>query len=373
MAEVIRAAELPVNKCLDMPWPEFCKLVHGCWAHSTALANWSVQQLAIADLVRTPGMEKPPKRGFVNLYAVAKKSYPDWGWWAGAYKQAGSVLREAEKRYGAMRKDILRFSASLPTFRYPHPYPVHNQSWEARFDDGKPVVRVQFPGGSVDLELRGGPEFGRQLALFRRLVEGKAKKCALAVRGHLTSSSNRRGTMEERTPGGGDRKHWRILVKFVVKTEAAERTADRVLTLCTDPQALWVAELDGRRAWVLNADHVRRACLWQESHRLRLQRWAEDTKAERRSDPYRRRQFNESRERCCLKHARRMDSWVKESVSHLLRFCLRQRVGTVAYLGRDAGFMPGFPWYKLNARLVDALKAEGIEVVADVPQHEGVA
>ena len=361
MFEVIRAAELPVNRCLNMPWADFCKLVHGCWAQSTCLVNWGVQQLAKGDVVRTPKMKSLPKMPKVYLYGLAKKKYHAWAWWAGAYAQANGVLREGEQRYRALRKQIVwDRSAVLPTFRYPHPFPVHNQCWSARYEHGRPVVRVQLPGGMVDLELRGGAEFGRQLALFRSLVDGKAKQCALAIRGHLTSSSNGRQTMEEREPGGSDRKHWRILVKLVVKTEATQRTADRVLTLCTDPAALWVAELDGRRAWALNADHIRRVCEWKAAHDVLLQRWGEDTKAERRGDPDRRRQFNESRERRCQKHARRMDSWIKESVAHLLRFCLRQKVGEVLYLDRDRGFADSFEWYKLNKRLVDEMTRNGI-------------
>lgn len=393
--EVIRAAELPVNRCLSLPWNEFCQLMHSCWEQSTALANWSVQQLVRNDVMRTPGMEKydknmpvcpcvlcsipimkgknkgKPKESGINLYRHWTQSelYPFWG---GACVQANDVIQMAEKRYKALRYEIIwKRSAVPPTFKYPTPFPVKNTNWEPRIEHGKPVINVALPGGRVDLELRTGPEFGRQLTIFHSLIRGDFKKCQLILRGQYTTSSNGRQTLKERSPGGGDRRFLRILCKLVVRTESAKRTSDRILTLCTDPEALWVAELDGRQAWKLNVDHLRRAVLWHESHRVRIQRWSEDCKVERRSNPKRLRQFEESRERCCLKHRRRMDSWIKESVSHLVQFCLRQKVGTVAYTGKDTSFLPGFPWSKLNQRLIDAMKIQGIEVVTDVQTNGG--
>jgi hypothetical protein len=135
------------------------------------------------------------------------------------------------------------------------------------------------------------------------------------------------------------------------------------LTLCTDPASLWVAELDGRQAWLLNADHIKRACDWQAIHKAKRQRWAEDCKAERRSSKSHRQQFQDSRDRCCEKHARRMKSWCQESASHLVRFAQRQHVGVVAYTDADKSFMPGFPWHLLKECLSSALAQAGIQFV----------
>lgn len=391
MDKVIRAAELPVNRCLDMPWADFCKIVHACWAQSTALANWAVQQLARNDVVRTPGMTRmppvplcpcpkctrPKKRGKdrgkprtqgIDLYAHLQDSdlRP---FWDGATVQASSILRESEARYRALRKQVVwERSALPPTFKYPHPLPVHAQAWAARIESGKPVVEVALPGGRVSLELRGGPEFGRQLALFRQVAGGSAARKQLVIRGQMTSGSNGRRTIEDRDPGGGARKHLRILVKLVCEVEAAPRTADRVLTLCTDPAAFWVAELDGRRAWVLNADHIKRTHDWAkvrgwlDAHEDMLDRMAQDSKAERRMKMGRLGQLREAREKRVRKHRSRMRSWMHEITSHLVGFAVRQRVGVVQYKDVDRGFIERFPWARLKGLLADKLAAVGIAI-----------
>jgi hypothetical protein len=115
----------------------------------------------------------------------------------------------------------------------------------------------------------------------------------------------------------------------------------------------------------MNAAHVRNVCLWQELHRVRVQRWAEDTKAESRCDARKKRQFQASRNRACEKHARRMDSWCKEVSSHLARFALRNHVGLVVYQDNDRGFAPGFPWFKLKACLANALAGYNIRLESE--------
>lgn len=369
----IRAVSLPVNSCLDLPWADFCKRLHACLEQSTALANWTARELDRRDVVRLPGVKKLPSMPAIprtrkggkwlrGLYGLASVQFDFCGgFWKGAAICASSIIRAVERKYRKERKAIVWEGRRLPArYRYPVPFPVHANCWDGEFRDGRPVLTVRLPGGPVELSLRGGPEFARQLADFRRVVKGEAKKCQLLLT-FLSSGGSHRQTTDAKGSS------YRIMVKLIVDVPEHETSGGRVLALATDPAALWVAELDGRRAWVLNADHVKRACDWQESHRVRLQRWAEDTKAERRGSPRKRKQFEASRQRCCLKHARRLKTWCQQSAAHLTQFAVRQRVGTVAYSDLAREYLPGFPWHLLKSCLQNALAAVGVELVA-VPE-----
>ena len=374
----VRANSLPVDRgrCLNLTWQDFCSLLRECWEQSTALANWCAVELERRDVVRLPGMKRLPKmpdlpktrkgkKWLKGLYGLASVKFDfEGGFWRGNAICASSVCRAVERKHRRERKEIVWCGERRPArYRYPYPFPVHANCWDAELRDGRPVIVWKAPGGRrVELELRGGPEFGRQLAAFRRVANGEAKKCQMLITRQRCSESCHRQTAEGRRPGGGDRVSYRIMVKLVVEEPVKQAPGDRPLVLLTDPEALWVAELDGRRAWVENADHIKRALDWQEAHRVRLRRWAQDTKAERRCNKRKRRQFEESRRRCVEKHQRRMDSWCKELASHLTRFAVRQKVGHVLYQDIDKGNLPGMPWHKLKQALRDALTAAGIRL-----------
>lgn len=392
---VIRAHTLAVNACLDTEWRDLHKLLHECWRQSTDLANWCARELDRRDVTRTPDLKRLPPmpaipdtrkpadwlgprtkggvlRGLYGLAAVAFRT--DRGFWAGCAQAVAAVTRDVERKYRRERKAIVWDGDRRPArYRYPFPFPVHASCWSAGYEGGKPVLTVSLPGRKVRLQLRGGPEFGRQLADFRRVAAGEAKRCQLLISRQRASEGCHRRTSAEREPGGGERVSYRVTVKMVVEAPRREAPGGRVLTLCTDPAALWVAELDGRRAWVLNADHVKRAVDWQAGHEARRQRWAQDCKAERRGDPRKRKQFQAGRERCAGKHARRMKSWCQECAAHLTRFAVRQRVGLVAYDDSCKDFLPGFPWHLLGQCLGNALAGEGIELAARPSRGEAEA
>jgi len=408
----VRAVSLPVNTCLTMPWGDFCKALHACWEQSTALANWCARELDRRDAVRLPGMgprdmPPPPKipdtkkpkdwkgpktkgnvlRGLYGLAAVALRT--DRGFWAGNLGGVASLTRAVQRKYVQDRPAaIWHGERRSARYRYPYPYGVPAKDWDAEMRDGKPVVVLKLPGveGKVELQLRGGPEFARGLRDFRWVAgcpcpacaEVKAKgderptcrKKQLLITRQRASEGCHRRTDSERPPGGAARVSYRIMVKLIVDGPETQKHGDRVLTLCTDPAALWVAGLDGRRAWVLNADHIKRACDWQERHRVRRQRWAEDCKAERRASRRKRRQFQDRRDKACEKQARRMKSWCQESAAHLARFAARQRVGCVLYSDGDKGFLPGFPWHLLKTCLASALAGHGISLFSTSDEEE---
>lgn len=368
---VIRAFELPLQGCMAETWP----LLRECWRHSTELANWCVFELARADgplLDKHPGVKGRKLKG---LYGLASETFKmKTGWWAGACISASTICRDVESAYRRERNKVVRLhKQSLRTYRYPYPWPVHASGWKAAGLDesGKPWIDVALPGGTVRLHLRGGPEFGRQLTLFRCVVKGDLPRLALSIREQPCSTGCHRPHGAEKAAGGGQSRPMRVMVKMVARLPVLEKPGDRVLTLCTDPRAFWVAELDGRQAWVLNADHVKRAQDWINAHEDMLDRLSQDTKAERRLRTGRLRQLQEARQKRVQKHHDRVASWLHEITAHVVGFAVRQRVGAVVYHDRDRGFISRFPWARLKGLLADKLKAAGITLHAATDEGEG--
>jgi hypothetical protein len=361
---VIRAFELPVQsvECLDGKdgWALLCD----CWREATRLANWGVLQLLRSDVTRTPDLGRLPKRPCLNgarlkgLYGLASETFGfKAGWWAGACISASTILRDVERKYAAERLDVIWRQRLKPTwYAHPYPWPVHAQGWKGcGFEDsGRPWVLATLPGGLARLRLRGGPEFGRQLALFRQVVRGELPRRALVIRQQGSSNSCHRPTVK----AGG--RPCRVMLKMVADVPVTPRPGGRALVLLTDPASFWVAELDGRRAWVLNADHVRRAVARHAEHLRRLQRMAEDAKAERRLTGHRDCRQLPRLGRLAHKDRNRLASFTHEAAAHLVGFAARQGVGEVFYLDRDRGFMPRFPWHELHRKLAEKCAAGGV-------------
>ena len=369
---VVRAFELPLHH-LEAGERDGWDLLRECWREGTCLANWGVQQLLRADVTRLPEMEKLPKMPLIKgvklkgLYGLASESFAfKTGWWAGACNSASTILHTVEQKYRSERLNVLWHRKQDPTtYRYPYPWPVHARGWkEAGFEDGRPFVRLALPGGEVVLRLRGGPEFGLQLGRFRQVVAGNLPRLQLVIRQQGASLGCHRPTVKDRG------KNCRVMVKMVAKLPAKEATGNRVLTLSTDPNAFWVAELDGRQAWVLNNDHMRRAFDWLAKYDAKRQRLAQDRKAERRMNRSHLADINEAQRRCGDKHARRMQSWLHETAAHLVGFCVRNHVGEVLYLDGERDFIPAFPWHRLKSLLSDKLTAAGIQLVTETAHEQ---
>lgn len=204
------------------------------------------------------------------------------------------------------------------------------------------------------MRLRGGPEYVRQMELFRQVVTGGLPRAEIVIRQKRVP-----GTMSR--PGLSDHAgNSRVIVKMVAKVPGKERPGDRVLVLTTDPQSFWIAELDRRLAWVLNNDHMRRGIDGHAAHLRRLQRLSQDAKAERRLSSNRAEFIGERMGQESDKNRNRLASWTHESAAHLVGFATRQNVGTVLYLDRDRGFMPRFPWSDLHSKLASKCAAAGI-------------
>jgi len=127
-----------VTRCCTLPVAEFIggssdslnATLRDCFRLSTDLANWAVQALFCID---SHGVAKTPdavKKWYG--YDEAAKSFAGWSDWAGAMKSAGCVLRAVHRKYLQDRFAVMvRHDQKCLTYRYPAPFPVHNQSWSA--------------------------------------------------------------------------------------------------------------------------------------------------------------------------------------------------------------------------------------------------
>ena len=336
---LVRAIEFPIAEPIGMEWKEFRTLMQDCWRRSTTLANWSMSEQVKAERIRRPEDKKLWKRPTLDLYHLAFLDRKFWGAseWEGGKQAANAVIRFVQKVWAKRRYNVLWIgSESVPRFRYPMPFPVHNQGWEPYFDDGnRPHIRIKLAGDNrTILRLKGGPEFRRQLAGFRQLVEGC--KCGEA-------SIRRR-------PDG------KIMVKLIGHFPAPEKKEGHYAVLRTDSEHFWVVESD-RPLKPVNADDIKRQII---AHRKFLQRIADDTKYEKRWPAAKRKNTNKAREDRCIKHRNRIDTWIHQASAMFVGFCQRQGIAEVLYDDECQDFMPSFPWHQLKTKLAYKLEDAGI-------------
>jgi hypothetical protein len=363
-AYVLRAVTIPVAAPLDVDgstgeaasWSALRTALRTSWQGATAIANWAVAQLATADAVRTPAMPSLPPMPRVYLYPGARRIAPEV-----TPTSVAAILRAVEARYRARRYHVVwRRAEALPTYRYPAPYPVHNQAWHAAVtDEGALTVSVPLAGQRWTLRLRGGVRFARLARAVRSLIAGEAVAGELALL--------QRGTD--------------VLCKMVLwlpRPAGREgRAAAGTLVVRTGGDALWTYHVDDEEPRYLHADQVRR---WILAYDRRRQRLAHDTKAEKRPTKRRGRGIAEARAVWGAKHRARLDSWAHEATAMLAGYAARQHVALVIYDDRDRSYLPRAPWALLRERLRYKLDAVGIalevasgEVIEESPGPLDVA
>jgi hypothetical protein len=175
---LLRAVSMPVAAPIDLSWKELRDRLKPLWQETTRACNWMVTELYARDVHRKPEdttLRPMPK---IYLYPAARLLFP-----ALPSQTVSSLERAVGRKYRARRLEVIwRAGKSLPNYRYPTPLPFHNQSWNARLDDGnRPIVSVRLGDGRVELRLKGGPQFRRQLASFRQIVDGEAEPGELAI------------------------------------------------------------------------------------------------------------------------------------------------------------------------------------------------
>lgn len=383
-AFVLRAQSVPIaGPVVDggpeeqkAAWVDLREALDNAWANSTTLANWYVTELAKADTVRTPAMERMPAFTAPYLYNEARAVCPTMD---PASVQA--LTHAVERRYGKRRFAVIwKRDESLPNYTYPVPYPIRVGG-----NPERPEWRIQAgPGGSTFLSfllggvrrtvrLRGGREFARQMKAVRLLATGVALPAELSLIGPKASASANRNGTTTREPGGGRQKHRRIMAKMVMwlpkRTDNREGGALHVRTGGGSFCSYFVVregEVEpASEPRHLNADHVRR---WVRAHYERNARAAEDLKHEKRWPKPVRRGMVEAQEPRLQKFHNRINTFIHQTSAMLAGYATRQRVVSVVYDDSDHSFIPAgpddlvkFPWAALRTMLEYKLDEAHIE------------
>ncbi len=340
---VLRAVSAPVVEPLSGTWQELRAALGEMWQLTTRASNWMMTEFYARDVRRNDQAKMPPMPR-IYLYPEGRALFP------ALPPQAIAALEQSIRRqYRAKRRDLIWTSAmSLPTVRYPCPYPVHNQWWSVRFDPGnRPIVNVRLGEKRWEFRLRGGPRYWRQLIALRQMVDGSAKRAELALFKHHDGQ---------------------IICKMVAwlpRLSTAENLMGSLSVRSTADALLVAVDVKGERLWTYNADHIRR---WSAEHVKLIQRLSEDQKAEVRKRP----PFAQRREAAVRKYRDRMASATHEIAASLANFAARRRYASVQYDDREHNFCPQFSWFDLREKLEYKLNALGIalELARSDPSHK---
>ncbi len=347
---ILRAITIPVAGPVGATWDDFRAAMDDGWKRATALANWGVQELMKADVVRTPDMAKLPKMPPLQLYNLLKGSFEGWS------QSAACVLRALENKYRATRYERIWLGrVRLPDTRYPLPFPVHNAAWHARHGaDGEALVTVSLPLGKFTLRLRGGHDFRRQLKAFGECVAGSAVAGELAMIRQRANAGDHRNGGAARYAGGA-KFATRLMCKMCMwlPREAARESSGTLFLARADDALLVAVNAKNDRLWSIHGDHVRR---WMAEHRVKLQHWADDQKREQRPVA----SFASRREAASLKYRRRMDSATHEFAAQVVGYARRFRFAAIQWVETGGGFAPQFPWHDFLGKLAQKADAAGI-------------
>jgi len=336
---LLRSLTFAVASPVSGTWAELDAALKPLWAETTKCVNWMMTECYARDLRREDQPKLPPMPR-VYLYPEARILFPGL-----PPTTVASIEQAAQRKYRAKRYDVIWVHrASLPTARYPQPYPVNNQSWKFWFNEqGQPLIDLRLGSARFELRLKSGPRYWRQISGLRRMAE--------------------RGEMAIYKAGDGT-----LLVKLVgwLRREPLKREAnpDAALYVRTGDDYM-LAALDARneQLWIENCDHVRR---WSAEHRKQLQRWSEDQKAEQRPQP----SFAARRTKASDKYHNRMQSAIQEIAAHVGNLAARRHYAKVVY-DDSKRWVSDFPYAALEARLKVVLDEKQIVFVKAAGETNG--
>jgi hypothetical protein len=347
---ILRAVALPIVSPLgDLTWKDIDTGLHKMWAATTGCANWMLAELWGGDVRRDRSSPaKMPSFERRYLYPAARARFPELP------SQTVSSLEQAiTAKYRAVRYDIIwRCSAALPTYRYPTPFPIHNQSWKVYLDkDDRIVLSFRVEDRRLEVRLKGGPQFRRQRRAVEQMVNG------LAVRGECAIYKRGTATMAK-------------MVAWLPRPEPGPEKTGTLIVRAQKDALVTAFNAKDEKLWTWNADHVVR---WAAQHARQLKRWSEDQKAENRPVP----DFAERRAAATRKYRDRMESACHQASAYLAGYAARRRFETVHYDDTEKSFCTEFPWARLRTMLAQKLDAQRIQFVpvaaSDELEHESPA
>lgn len=329
---LLRAISVPIAKPLDGDWKQLRDTLRLMWRQTTQACNWVMTELYARDVRRQPGSEKIPPMRPQYLYPEIRERWPEL-----PPQTVASLEQAVTRKYRARRYEIIwTCASSLPTFRYPVPFPVHNQSWSIAEENERAVVTARVGESKVRFALHGGARFRRQMVAVEKMISGTA------VRGELALSEAGKDIMCK-------------MVAYLPRESGGRGERTGILLVRSEPDHLLVA-LNAKDdvLWTYNADHLVR---WQAEHKRRLARLAEDQKFEQRPVP----SFAQLRDTFVKRHRQRLDTAIQQIAASLVGYAARRHFEGIRYNDSDHSFCEQFPWYMLRARVATVADEAGIK------------
>ena len=327
---LLRAIKVPVASPLDCGWKELRAMLHEMWAATTQASNWLITELYARD-VRRGNEARMPAMPNVYLYPEARERFPTL-----PPRSIAALVQNVQRTYRAKRYNtIWTCAASLPTYRYPSPFSTPSQAWSIHVENTAPVVNVRIGSRDLRLRLKSGARYSRQMDSVSKIVSGEAVRSELII--YQRSND--------------------IVCKFLawLPRPTLQEHRSGILTVRTAAHALIVAfTATDEQIWTYNGDQLRR---WQAEHRVRLQRWAEDSKAEHRPAP----PFAERRTNAVRKYRDRMATACHTIGSLVVNYAIRRQFAAVRYDDSDRTYCEQFPWFELKLRIAEKCDAAGLD------------
>ncbi|MEM6260465.1 MAG: hypothetical protein AAGI37_19495 [Planctomycetota bacterium] len=345
MTTVTRALTMPILKPADdaVAWDDLRDMLNLSWRRSTSLANAMMAQLherhqALRSDDSTIDSKPPrkPKMSEDGLYQLGTSLAPDMPTGTISslnqmvrkrYKGKVSVLKPGGDRRVQMSADFAAMTGqmSLPSFRYPTPFPCRAQDWRPSVGRGGECIAsvTLAPKTRVKVFLKTGGGHKRAAAEYRRIASGELKyrEASLVI-------------------AGG-----RPALKVVYDRPVVHRKREGVLSVRTCSESLLVAVLNKDRVWWYHGDDLKRMVA---AYTERMQRLADDTKHERRT---RRNNLAKRRTAWVEKNRRRTDTILHQITASLVGFADRRNVAVIEYQDQDKSFIESLPWAAIKTMI----------------------
>lgn len=368
---VLRCISIPVKgPTCGATWTELREALNRGWHLAQAACNVAMSTLYARDVVRDEAATKMPKHPNTYVYPDVRRAVPSL-----PSGTASAIAQEQTLKYTAKRYDVVwTGAASLPSARFPQPYPIRKQEWKATYEtagkdggDMVPCVHVPLPGGRFVLQLKGGREFHRQLRAFAQFVDGTAERGSLSICRQRIGSAGGRKSLPGRD-GGGQRIQTRVMVKMVgwFPRQAPLDRKDTLFIRTTATSMLLALDTKQNKIREWHGQHVKR---WMAEHRKHLQQFSDDRKAEQRPKA----SFQSRLEAQCHKHHNRIESAIKELAAQVAGVAKRMKFAVVQFDGSDTSYFGDgrFEWAAFRARL--KTKLDEIGVTLEIAERKGTS
>lgn len=356
----LRAITVPVDTIEGMEWGEFLHLCREAWMQAAKAKTYAILQLLRAEAGQEAGAKLQNKEK-TNIYRDIREKFPTL-----ASRTAACLARIATSDWAGDRFDCLvRGIRSPRTYKFPQPFPITAQAYTIRNLDGIITVAgtgatdLDFNNKRLKILLRKGSVFRRANKTLARAISEGWLLGELAIAPKRDAS----GPIRIRRPGGDQGYKVRPAVKiclYMPKEDMIAKDATDTLYVRTAREELLHYYLESdKEPRMLAFRQVKRR---QREHDIKVQRFSEDMKFEKRWPKSIRDRMTGSQDSHNRRFMNFMDTTIKDCAAMLIGFAKRNGVRVIVIDMKDKSFAEHFPWRRLLDRITIKAQEYGITV-----------